>query len=99
MPGSLNAHKYLQELAQLDPVRVNGKVTQVIGLTIESEGPDSRIGDICYIYPFKSKEPLQAEVVGFRNNRVLLMPLGEPQAIGPGCDVVTTGNPLTVKVG
>ncbi|MFH5183170.1 flagellar protein export ATPase FliI [Paenibacillus sp. TAB 01] len=91
--------KYMELLRQMDPIRVNGKVTQVIGLTVESEGPDASIGDVCYIYPLKSNQPLKAEVVGFKNNKVLLMPLGELQSIGPGCDVVGTGKPLTVQVG
>jgi flagellum-specific ATP synthase len=86
-------------LEQIDPIRVNGKVTQVIGLTVESEGPDASIGDVCYIYPYKSNEPLKAEVVGFKNNKVILMPLGELHSIGPGCDVVGTSKPLTVQVG
>lgn len=94
-----NAEKYVDYLSQIDPVRVNGKVTQVIGLTVESEGPDASVGEVCYIYPTKGSKPLMAEVVGFRDNKVLLMPLGELQAIGPGCDVVGTGKPLTVPVG
>ncbi|UHA73937.1 flagellar protein export ATPase FliI [Paenibacillus sp. 481] len=94
-----NAEKYVDYLRQVDPVRINGKVTQVIGLTVESEGPDASIGDVCYIYPSKGNEPLLAEVVGFRENKVLLMPLGDLQSIGPGCDVVGTGKPLTVQVG
>lgn len=93
------AHKYIDYLRQVDPIRVNGKVTQVIGLTVESEGPDASVGDVCYIYPYKSAQPLKAEVVGFRNNKVILMPLGELHSIGPGCDVVGTGKPLTVQVG
>ncbi|WP_274651545.1 flagellar protein export ATPase FliI [Paenibacillus humicola] len=92
-------HKYIEQLRRMDPVRVNGKVTQVIGLTVESEGPDANIGEVCYIYPVKSAKPLHAEVVGFRNNKVILMPLGDLNAIGPGCDVVGTGKPLTVQVG
>lgn len=95
----LNAEKYLEQLRGLDPIRINGKVTQVIGLMVESEGPDASIGEVCYIYPNKSLTPLKAEVVGFRDNKVLLMPLGELQSIGPGCDVVGTGKPLTVQVG
>lgn len=91
--------RYIDHLRPLDPVRVNGKVTQVIGLTVESEGPDASVGDVCYIYPAKSVKPLKAEVVGFRNNKVILMPLGDLHAIGPGCDVVGTGKPLTVQVG
>lgn len=93
------AAKYIDSLQQIDPVRVNGKVTQVIGLTVESEGPDASVGEVCYIYPTKGKQPVIAEVVGFRNNKVLLMPLGDLQSIGPGCDVVGTGKPLTVQVG
>jgi len=91
--------KYIEYLEQIDPVRVNGKVIQVIGLTVESEGPDAGIGDVCYIYPPKSGQPLRAEVVGFRDNKVILMPLGDLNSIGPGCDVVGTGKPLTVPVG
>lgn len=93
------ADKYKEHLHSIDPIRVNGKVTQVIGLTVESEGPDVSIGDLCYIYPHKSNKPLKAEVVGFRSNKVVLMPLGDLDAIGPGCDVVGTGKPLTVQVG
>lgn len=96
---TLDSHRYTQALKHLDPVRVNGKVMQVIGLTVESEGPDASIGDVCEIYPMKGGAPVLAEVVGFRDNRVLLMPLGELYAIGPGCDVVATGGPLTVQVG
>ncbi|MED4599576.1 flagellar protein export ATPase FliI [Paenibacillus validus] len=96
---SPSAQKYIDHLRQMDPIRVNGKVTQVIGLTVESEGPDASVGDVCYIYPFKSNQPLKAEVVGFKNNKVILMPLGELNSIGPGCDVVGTGKPLTVQVG
>lgn len=95
----LSAKRYLDQMKQIDPIRINGKVTQVIGLMVESEGPDASVGDVCYIYPTNSTEPLKAEVVGFRDNKVLLMPLGDLQSIGPGCDVVGTGKPLSVQVG
>jgi flagellum-specific ATP synthase len=95
----ISTAKYMEHLRPIDPIRVNGKVTQVIGLTVESEGPDASIGDVCHIYPTKGSKPLKAEVVGFRDNKVILMPLGELDAIGPGCDVVGTGKPLTVQVG
>ncbi|MDF2924724.1 MAG: fliI [Paenibacillaceae bacterium] len=93
------ASRYIEHLQQIDPVLVNGKVIQVIGLTVESEGPDASVGDVCLIYPYKSSKPLKAEVVGFRDNRVILMPLGDLQSIGPGCEVVGTGKPLSVQVG
>jgi flagellum-specific ATP synthase len=95
----LQAARYIQHLSGIDPIRYYGKVTQVIGLTVESEGPEASVGDVCHIYPAKSAKPLLAEVVGFRSNKVILMPLGELQSIGPGCDVVSTGKPLTVQVG
>ncbi|MCA0754035.1 flagellar protein export ATPase FliI [Paenibacillus sp. N4] len=97
--NNLDVLKYIEHLQPLDPVRVNGKVTQVIGLTVESEGPDSSIGDVCFIYPSKGAKPIKAEVVGFRDNKVILMPLGDLHAISPGCDVVGTGKPLSVQVG
>lgn len=96
---NLDLDKYREHLKNVDPVRINGKVTQVIGLTVESQGPDASIGDLCYIYPTKTSKPLKAEVVGFRENKVILMPLGDLHAISPGCDVVGTGKPLTVQVG
>ncbi|AMA72669.1 MULTISPECIES: flagellar protein export ATPase FliI [Aneurinibacillus] len=95
----LQLNKYLDVLQRVNPIRVNGKVSQVIGLTVESMGPNVKIGEICNIYPESSPAPVPAEVVGFKDNKVLLMPLGELGAIGPGCDVVATGKPLTVRVG
>jgi flagellum-specific ATP synthase len=95
----LQAAKYIDGLNQIDSIRVNGRVTQVVGLTVESQGPDVNIGECCLIYPSRNKKPLRAEVVGFRDHKVLLMPLGELESMGPGCDVVATGHPLTVKVG
>jgi flagellum-specific ATP synthase len=99
MRRKLSAANYIPYLQQIDPVRRNGKVTQIIGLTIESQGPNVRIGDICLICPSSIQKPIEAEVVGFRENKVLLMPLGEIGSIGPGCDVVATGKPLMAKAG
>jgi flagellum-specific ATP synthase len=95
----LSTENYVKLIRSIDPVRVNGKITQIIGLTIESQGPDVRIGELCSIYPAQSQTPIQAEVVGIKENKVLLMPLGEVQSIGPGCDVIASGKPITVKAG
>jgi flagellum-specific ATP synthase len=86
-------------LLEINPVKIYGKVTQVIGLIIESEGPGGNVGELCFIQSREQKEPVWAEVVGFRNNKVLLMPLGENRGVGPGCEVRTTGKSLMVKVG
>jgi flagellum-specific ATP synthase len=86
-------------LGRADLVRVNGRVVQLVGLVIESQGPDVQVGELCEIR-FRSRPGfLRAEVVGFRGDRVLLMPLGELQELGPGCDVVATGRTLGVHVG
>ncbi len=85
-------------LAQTELIRINGRVVQVVGLVIESQGPDVQIGDLCEVR-FRNRDTiLQAEVVGFRTDRVLLMPLGELSDIGPGCDVLSMGRPLGVNV-
>ena len=74
-----------------------GHITRVIGLIIESKGPEVSIGELCLI---KSKgKTMKAEVVGFDDNRVLLMPIGEMEGINPGARVIATGEKLKVKVG
>jgi flagellum-specific ATP synthase len=90
---------YLSLIDQTQTIQKHGKVIEVIGLTIESEGPNAKIGEICLIYPYKDGRAIEAEVVGFRQNKVLLMPLDDLSHIGPGCLVVATGSPLQIKVG
>ena len=87
------------DLRQAQLVKVNGRVVQVVGLVAESQGPDVRVGDLCHICFRNGSSALDAEVVGFREDRVLLMPLGNLQEVGPGCDVVSTNRPLEVPVG
>jgi flagellum-specific ATP synthase len=77
----LNLKKYLSALATTKPVRLHGKVTQVVGLVIEGYCPDTSVGAICEIKPVEG-DPIPAEVVGFRNNKTLLMPLGELRGVG-----------------
>ena len=86
-------------LSRTELVRLNGRVVQVVGLVIESQGPDVQVGDLCEIRFRNRPTVLRAEVVGFRSDRVLLMPLGELTDIGPGCDVVAMGPTLGVHVG
>ena len=76
-----------------------GRVVQMIGLVIESRGPLASIGDICRVESATSPNGVLAEVVGFRNENLLLMPLGELGGIHPGSQVVSTGSPLRVPVG
>ncbi len=78
-----------------------GKVVNVVGLTIESAGPDARLGDLCLIFPEGEgkQSPIMAEVVGFKDKKTLLMPYDATDGIGLGCIVENTGNPLRVIAG
>lgn len=84
----------------LDSYKRYGKVKRVVGLMIESRGPESSIGDLCYIYAGSTnKTKIPAEVVGFKDENVLLMPYLQVTNISPGSIVEATEEPLTVKVG
>jgi flagellum-specific ATP synthase len=98
MSAHAKLDKYLSRLHRTRTIKVNGKVTKVIGLTIESRGPVATIGDVCRIES-PGVEPMLAEVVGFRENNVLLMPFSDLGSIGPGHDVVATGSSLKIPVG
>ncbi len=76
-----------------------GRVKKVVGLTIESTGPQVKLGEICRIIPFDKGKDVICEVVGFRDSVVLLMPLGNMAGISSGCKVYATGHPLNVHVG
>lgn len=76
-----------------------GKVTKVVGLTVESAGPEAKLNDLCKIYSQKDGQIIMAEVVGFREDRVLLMPYDNVEGVGPGSRVENTGAPLKVTVG
>ncbi len=75
-----------------------GRVSQVIGLTIESVGPDVSLGHKCYIKVNKYAEPVVSEVVGFKNSNILLMPLGPLSGVGPGSIVEASSEPFKIKV-
>ncbi len=94
----INFEKYRQA-AEDAYFRVKGKVVNVVGLTIESAGPDAKLGDICLIYPHSAQDnPVMAEVVGFREGKNLLMPYEVVEGVGRGSMVENTGQPLTVQV-
>ncbi len=89
-----------RELVQRTPtIKLDGKVRRVIGLIIESLGPQASLGELCRIYRRADSAPVLAEVVGFRDNFVLLMPYGEMEGINPGSIVEATGSVLKISVG
>jgi len=96
---SIHLDKYRKILKKSDFMEYTGKVSKVAGLTIESCGPEVNIGELCRISTVKDKKYVVAEAVGFRDNNVLLMPLGEMHGIGPGSIVTATGGYLQVGVG
>jgi flagellum-specific ATP synthase len=94
--AAFSADRYLTELRSGDLMRQNGKVRQVIGVVVESNGPSMSIGETAHISYKRNADPVLAEAVGFRDRSVLLMPLGELGGISAGSDVVALGKPLQV---
>ena len=92
-------NKYLR-LAENTYFKRLGKVVKIVGLTIESVGPDAKLNDLCRIIIDENADTVvMAEVVGFRDKRLLLMPYESVEGIGVGCIVENTGHPLSVSVG
>ena len=101
-PAARPGHRLAQAFQRARETRVlenRGRVVQLIGLVIESEGPLCAVGEVCRIESARHDGSTLAEVVGFRNHHVLLMPLGEIRGIHPGSEVIALGSPLKVGVG
>jgi flagellum-specific ATP synthase len=95
----IDLEPYRERLQSLDPYRMNGRVTQVIGLVIEANGPEAKVGELCEVHYSRHEPPMAAEIVGFREGKTLLMPLGDMRGIAPGNEVVASGQPLRLNVG
>ena len=80
------------------PISKIGKIIEIIGLTIIADGPTSSIGDLCHIIQDGTNEIIYAEVVGFRKDCILLMPLGSIDGLRAGAKVINTGTSMKVKV-
>ncbi|HHV08124.1 MAG TPA: FliI/YscN family ATPase [Firmicutes bacterium] len=89
---------YQERLKTIDPIQTWGRVSRLVGFTLESQGPPAEVGEICLLTSAAGGYT-QAEVVGFRDRHLLLMPIGDLAGIAPGTRVVSTGMPLTVRVG
>ncbi len=97
--GSHDFDALFHALESVTPVQLRGRVKSVTGLLVLASLPEAFIGEVCLIYTGRSTVPLRAEVVGFQDGDVLLMPLGELTNIGPSSEVVPTGQCLSVKAG
>jgi len=97
MFNDFNLEKIEKTIENTKVNREFGYITRVVGLIIESIGPEVSIGELCYI---KSSEgDIEAEVVGFNDNKVLLMPIGVMKGITPGAKVIASGSELKIEIG
>ncbi|WP_420848181.1 flagellar protein export ATPase FliI [Natranaerofaba carboxydovora] len=92
-----DTNKIKKAIKKSNSLPIQGEVTRVVGLTVEARGPATRIGEVCTIR--SDSHELDCEVVGFRDEYILLMPLGDLEDIAPGDRVVASGMPLSVPVG
>lgn len=92
----VNIESLEAKIKWIDPIEIRGRVKQVIGLVIESEGPPASIGELCIISSLNKR--IKAEVVGFKDKALLLMPIGEIEGISVDDEVSATGFPLMVGV-
>jgi flagellum-specific ATP synthase len=98
--NEINLKRLTNAIGECKTIKLTGKVTQIVGLVIETSGPSVSVGELCYVYPkTPNAKPIPAEVVGFREGKVMLMPVGEMAGVGPGCEVVAAQKMLQVKVG
>lgn len=89
---------YKLKIADSDTLNYYGKVSRITGLTVESTGPITQIGEVCSIYSLDGKNRIQAEVIGFRENKVVLMPYSELNGVGAGSRVVSEKRGLEVRI-
>lgn len=97
--ASINLKKYYN-LTDKAFYKKLGRVVKIVGLTIESVGPDAKLNDLCKIIAGGEQDKcILAEVVGFKDKKILLMPFEKVEGIGLGCMVENMGHPLSVPVG
>ncbi len=100
MTVCIDFKKYVSVTEDNDGIEISGYVDRIVGLVIEGKGPGASIGTTCDIFSKNSLVPsLQAEIIGFKDNKVLLMPLGEMRGITPGDKIVVKKGKETLGVG
>ncbi len=99
MATTFSLAKYQRCVDTACTIQAKGKVTNVVGLVIEAQGPLSRLGTVCDIYTKGDSHKITAEVLGFKDNKVLMMPLQEIRGIGPGCPIVARQQRAVIPVG
>ncbi len=99
MDNGIDFNKYYESLDRLSPVISTGKVSKIVGFVIESKGPISKLGNICDIYTGDGRKKIMSEVMGFRGNNVLLMPIEDIRGLSQGSMVVNREENPLVPVG
>ena len=95
----IDLRRYKEIISTTQTLRPLGKVIQIIGLIIEADGPRGSIGDLCYVTNEDGRLTVSAEIVGFKESRILLMPLGAMDGLRPGANVINTGSSMKIQVG
>jgi flagellum-specific ATP synthase len=88
-----------RHVRDLNVIKVWGKVTRIVGLVIEGYCPNASVGSLCEITQMTGKDGIFAEIVGFKDNKALLMPLGEIRGLGPGSLIRVVRDSATIGVG
>jgi flagellum-specific ATP synthase len=91
--------RYKRLISRTELLKINGKVSDVIGLVIVSIGPNVALGEICTIVDKSGNEVCKSEVVGFKEGKVLSIALGEVEKISPACEIIASGKNFTIGVG
>ncbi len=91
--------EWISHLPMIETIKTHGKVTDVIGLIIESNGPSVELGEVCTIYDRDGTEICKTEVVGFKEGKVLSVALGEVRNISPNSEIRATGKNFFIPVG
>jgi flagellum-specific ATP synthase len=99
MTAAICMQRFHKRLENCKPIQAYGKVNRVVGFVVESIGPECRLGTVCDIYAKDGGKRFPAEVMGFRDNHVLMMPLEEIRGIGPGSRVVARQPQAYLPVG
>lgn len=89
----------IRQVHNFEPYSLTGKIENIVGMSIEASGGHAAVGDICRIYNGETGKQISAEVVGFKNNKILLMPYADMTGISAGNFVRNTGRQLTLHVG
>jgi flagellum-specific ATP synthase len=98
-PHDFQLERYISLLKRVHLFKESGKITQVIGQTMLAYLPGATVGSLCRIYPTQGSDSFQAEVVGFRDRNVILMPLGEIRGVGLGARITLESQVASIKVG